>query len=112
METVGAEIKATGSVQAVDSRIAHLRPLARGPVQQVLVKAGDQVAKDQVIARIDNIEAVDLFTQRNTARAELSRLGILQANARRQAERSRGLVDIGAVPAKEAEAAEAEARAL
>lgn len=111
-ETVGAEIKATGSIQPVDSRILHLRPLARGPVQQVLVRVGDQVAKDQVLARIDNIEAVDLFAQTNTARAELSRLRIQHANARRQAERSRSLVDIGAVPAKEAEAAEAEARAL
>ncbi len=111
-ETVGAEIKATGSIQPVDSRILHLRPLARGPVQQVLVRVGDQVAKDQVLARLDNIEAVDLFAQTNTARAELSRLRIQHANARRQAERSRSLVDIGAVPAKEAEAAEAEAHAL
>ncbi len=111
-ETVGAEIKATGSIQPVDSRIVHLRPLARGPVQQVLVRAGDQVAKDQVLARIDNIEAVDLFSQANTARAELARLKVQQANARRQAERSRSLVEIGAVPAKEAEGAEAEARAL
>ncbi len=111
-ETVGAEIKATGSIQPVDSRIVHLRPLARGPVQQALVRAGDQVAKDQVLARIDNIEAVDLFSQANTARAELARLKVQQANARRQAERSRSLVEIGAVPAKEAEGAEAEARAL
>ncbi len=111
-ETVGAEISATGSIQPIDSRIVHLRPLARGPVQQVLVKVGDVVTKDQVLARIDNIDAVDLLAQINTAKAELARLKIHQANARKQAERSRSLVDIGAVPAKEAEAAESEARAL
>lgn len=110
--TVQAEVKATGSVQPIDSQIAHLRPLAKGRVEQVLVKVGDRVERDQVLARLDNIEAGELTTQATGAQAELQRLKIQEANARRQAERSRSLVEIGAVPAKEAEAAEAEARAL
>jgi cobalt-zinc-cadmium efflux system membrane fusion protein len=48
----------------------------------------------------------------DAARAELQRLRIQQANAQRQAERSRSLVNIGAVPAKDAEVAESDARSL
>jgi membrane fusion protein, heavy metal efflux system len=105
-------LRVTGSVQPIDSRMANLRPLARGRVQQVLVKAGDRVEKDQVLARFDNIEAGEVASQLNVARAELQRLKIQHANAKRQAERSRSLVSIGAVPAKEAEGAEAGAREL
>jgi len=43
----------------------------------------------------------------DAARAELQRIRIQQANARRQAERARNLLQLGAVPAKEYEAANA-----
>ena len=112
MRTVQAEIRATGSVQPIENRIVHVRPLARGRVEQVRALIGDRVQKNQVLARLDNIEAGELATQIAADRAELQRLRIQQVNARRQAERSRSLVEIGAVPAKEAEAAETEARAL
>jgi cobalt-zinc-cadmium efflux system membrane fusion protein len=112
MRTVQAEIRVTGSVQPIESRIVHMRPLARGRVEQVAVKIGDRVQKDQILARLDNIEAGELAAQIASAQAELQRLKIQQANARRQAERSRSLVTIGAVPVKEAEAAETEARAF
>lgn len=109
---VEVQIKATGTVQPIDSRIVHLRPLARGRVMQVLAKIGDRVEKEQVLARFDNIEAGELSSQVDAARAELQRLRIQLANARRQAERAQNLVNIGAVPLKEYEAAEADARAL
>ena len=112
MRTVQAEIRATGSVQAIENRIVHVRPLARGRVEEVGALIGDRVQKNQVLARLDNIEAGELATQIAADRAELQRLRIQQVNARRQAERSRSLVEIGAAPVKEAEAAETEARAL
>jgi cobalt-zinc-cadmium efflux system membrane fusion protein len=109
---VGVQIKATGTVQPIDSRIVHLRPLARGRVLQVLSRIGDRVEKDQVLACFDNIEAGELSSQIDVARAELQRIRIQSANARRQAERARNLLTLGAVPAKESEAAEAGAKAL
>jgi cobalt-zinc-cadmium efflux system membrane fusion protein len=109
---VEVQIKATGAVQPIDSRIGHLRPLARGRLLQVLAKIGDRVEKDQVLARFDNIEAGDLATQVDAARAELQRIKIQLANAQRQADRTRGLLELGAVPAREKEAAEADALAL
>jgi cobalt-zinc-cadmium efflux system membrane fusion protein len=112
MREVRAEIRATGTVRPIESRIVHLRPLAKGRVEHVLVKIGDRVQKDQVLAMLDNIEAGELASQDAVARAELRRLRLQHGNALRQAERSRSLVDIGAIPAKEAESAETEARAL
>lgn len=98
----------TGTVQAIDSRVGRVRPLARGRVTEVAVRLGDRVRAGQLLARFDNIEAGDLASQHNAARAELARLRIQQAVTARQAERSRNLVGIGAVPQKELEAIEAE----
>jgi cobalt-zinc-cadmium efflux system membrane fusion protein len=98
----------TGTVQAIDSRIGRVRPLARGRVTEVSVRLGDRVKAGQVLARFDNIEAGDLASQYHAAQAELARLRIQQAVTARQAERSRNLVAIGAVPQKELEAIEAE----
>jgi membrane fusion protein, heavy metal efflux system len=112
MSEVEVRIKAAGTVKPVDSRIVQVRPLARGRVLQVLARTGDRVEKDQVLARFDNIEAGELTSQIDSARAELQRIRIQLANARRQAERARNLLAVGAVPAKEYEAAESDANAL
>jgi len=112
MNRVELQIKATGTVQPIDSRIVHIRPLARGRVMEVLARIGDRVEKDQVLARFDNIEAGELASQVHAARAELQRVRIQHANALRQADRARNLLQLGAVPAKEYEAAEADAKAL
>ena len=107
---VQTQLRVTGTVEPTDSRLAEIRPLARGRVLQVLVKVGDRVSADQVLARFDNIEASELFSQLDSALAELQRLRIQQGNSAKQAERSRSLVNIGAVPAKDAETAESGAR--
>lgn len=112
MGTAEAEVLLTGSVQPVDSKVSEVRPLARGRVTQVNAKLGDRVRSGQVLAQFDNIEAGELASQHATELAELQRLKVQQANAQRQAERSRSLVSIGAVPAKDAENAEAEVKAI
>jgi cobalt-zinc-cadmium efflux system membrane fusion protein len=94
----------SGTVQPNESRVSRVRPLARGRVQAVRVKVGDRVTQGQVLADFDNIEAGELATQRDAARAELARLQAQLATATRQAERSRKLADIGAAPQKEYEA--------
>lgn len=98
----------TGAVQPVDSRLGHVRPLARGRVTEVSVRLGDRVRAGQVLAGFDNMEAGELASQYNAAQAELARLRIQQAATARQAERTRNLAAIGAVPQKELEAIEAE----
>jgi len=105
-------LQVTGTIQPIDSRIGHVRPLAKGRLQEVLAKVGDRVTKGQSLARFDNIEAGELAAQYEVAQAELRRLQVQQATSARQAERSRSLAAIGAVPQKESEAATSEEKAL
>lgn len=103
-EPLSISLRVTGSVQPIESRLAHVRPLARGRILDVLAKVGDRVSRGQPLARFDNIEAGELATQRESARAELARLRVQLGTATRQAERARRLAEIGAVPQREYEA--------
>ena len=105
-------LQVTGTVQPIDSRIGHVRPFAKGRLQEVMAKVGDRVAKGQPLARFDNLEAGELAAQYETAQAELRKLRVQQATAKRQAERSRRLAEIGAVPQKDSEAATSEESSL
>jgi len=98
----------TGTVQPIDSRIGHVRPLAGGRVQEVLVKAGDRVVNGQPLALLDNIQAGELAAQYLAAQAELQKLRIQEAASARQLERSRSLAEIGATSQKEFELTQAE----
>ena len=105
-------LQVAGTVQPNESRVSHVRPLARGRVEAVRVRIGDRVTLGQALAEFDNIEAGELATQYAAARAELVRLRAQLATATRQAERSSKLVEIGAVPQKEAEASQSERQQL
>ena len=76
----------------------------------MLVRVGDRVRRGRALARFDNIEAVDLISQYDAARAELERLKTQLAAATKQLERTRSLVQIGVVLQRELEASEAEQR--
>lgn len=101
-----------GTVQPIDSRIGNVRSLARGRVQEVLVRVGDRVASGQPLARLDNIEAGQLAAEYLAARAELQKLKVQQSNAVRQLERSKSLVAIGVTAQKDFELAESEYHAM
>jgi cobalt-zinc-cadmium efflux system membrane fusion protein len=105
------QLQTTGTVQPIDSSIAHIRPLTRGRLQDVLVKLGDRVMANQALAQLDNIEAGEIMTQYNTAQAELQRLKIQLAAQQRQLERNRRLAEIGASPQKDYEFSLAEQQA-
>ena len=103
-EPLAVALRVTGSVQPLESRLAHVRPLAQGRILDVLAKVGDHVTRGQPLARFDNIEAGALATQREGARADLARLRVQLGTATRQAERAGRLAEIGAVPQREYEA--------
>jgi cobalt-zinc-cadmium efflux system membrane fusion protein len=105
-------LQVTGSVQPVDSSIAHIRPPARGRLLEVLVKVGDRVTAGQVLAQLDNIEAGEISAQYNSARADLQRLKIQLAAQQRQVERNRRLAEIGATPQKDYEFSLAEQQGM
>jgi cobalt-zinc-cadmium efflux system membrane fusion protein len=105
-------LRATGTVQPIDGKVGHVRPFAKGRVQEVLVKVGDRVQSGQALAVFDNIEAGEVVAQYESARAELQRIRIQEAASRKQLERTRRLAEIGAGAQRELEAAETEHRAL
>jgi membrane fusion protein, heavy metal efflux system len=101
-------LRATGTVQPIDSRIGVVGPLARGRIVEVRAKVGDRVEAGQTLAVFDNIEAGELLSQEQSARADLERLKAQLIPATRQAERSRRLADIGAGAEKDSESSKAE----
>ena len=102
----------TGTVQPIESRIAHVHALARGRLEQVLVKIGEHVTAGQPVARFDNIEAGELSTQLSSAQSELARLKIQEAAIVRQSDRNRRLVEIGAAAQKDLDASQAEQQGM
>lgn len=105
-------LQVTGTVQPIDSKVAQVRPLARGRIQQVLVRVGDRVTTGKALASLENIEAAELFARQDSTRSELQRLRVQLATQMKQAERNRQLLEIGAVPQKDLEVSQGEADAL
>ena len=105
-------LQVTGTVQAIDNRVGQVRPLARGRIQQVLVRVGDRVNAGQTLASFDNIDAGELLAQQDSARAELQRLRVQLATQTKQVERNRQLAEIGAAPQKDYEASLGESDAF
>ena len=101
-------LRATGTVQPIDSKVGVVGPLARGRIVEVRAKVGDRVEAGQTLAIFDNIEAGELLSQEQSARADLERLKAQLIPANRQAERSRRLADIGAGAEKDYESSRAE----
>lgn len=101
-------LRVTGTVQPIDSKVGVVGPLARGRIAEVRAKVGDRVEAGQTLAIFDNIEAGELLSQDQSARADLERLKAQLVPATRQAERSRHLADIGAGAEKDYESSKAE----
>ena len=105
-------LRATGTVQPIDSRVGVVGPLARGRIVEVRAKVGDRVEAGRTLAIFDNIEAGELLSQEQSARADLERLKAQLIPLTRQAERSRRLADIGAGAEKDYESSKAEKEAI
>lgn len=119
LEVVTAEVRmlkeflaVTGTVQPIDSRVSHIRPLAAGRLTSVSASVGDRVIANQILAIFDNADAVDVISQYQAARADLEKLNVQLAVARQQTERNRQLAEIGAIPRKEYELSQGEDKSL
>jgi len=112
MEQMSEFFRATGTVQPIDSRVGEVSALARGRVAEVKAKVGDRVKAGQTLATFDNLDAVDLSAQEQSARADLDRLQSQLIPAARQTERSRHLADIGAAAEKDYEFNKAEEQGI
>ena len=86
----------TGKVVADESRMVHIRPLAAGQIQRVLVQPGSDVTSGQPLILIDSIELGDLENEYLKARSNVS-------VAEQSLKRAENLVKIGAIAQSEYE---------
>jgi len=101
-------IQVTGSVGPNESRLAHIRPLARGRIERVYVRLGDRVVAGQPLVDYDNIELGDLIGQYRGALAALEKASADAEVAKRALDRARNLVELGAVARAEYDRRDAE----
>ena len=105
-------LQVTGTVQPMDSKVAHVRPIASGRLVTVNAKVGDRVSAGDVLATFENTEAGEIAAQYQVSRSELAKLNVQLSVARQQSERSRQLAEIGAIPRKEYDLSLAEERSI
>jgi cobalt-zinc-cadmium efflux system membrane fusion protein len=106
--TVSQTIPITGAVGPNQTRMAHMRPLARGRIEKVYVRAGDRVSAGQPLVAYDNIELGELVSEYATAKATLDKANAEAEVSRRAVERAQKLTQAGAVAMAEYEKRDAE----
>ena len=101
-------IQATGIVTPNETRVAHVRLLAPGRVEQVHVRAGDRVQSGQPLLTYDNVDVGELVGNYLSAAAAVERAAADADVANRALERATKLVDVGGLSRGEYERREAE----
>lgn len=103
-----AMIQTTGVVMPNETRVAHVRPLAPGRVEQLHVRTGDRVTAGQPLVTYDNIEMGQLAGEYRAAAAAVERAEAEAEVARRALERAGRLVESGGISRAEQERRDAE----
>ncbi|MGH9338930.1 MAG: efflux RND transporter periplasmic adaptor subunit [Acidobacteriota bacterium] len=101
-------LETTGVVSPDESRIAHIRPLARGVVEKVYVLRGDRVRQGQALLQYDNIELGELIGEYLSQKAQLQKYLSEMEMAKKFWERGVELLDVQAIAQKEVELREAQ----
>jgi membrane fusion protein, heavy metal efflux system len=107
-QTVSQIIPITGAVGPNQTRLAHMRPLARGRIEKVYVRVGDRVSAGQPLVAYDNIELGELISEYATAKAMLEKANAEAEVSRRSVVRARKLTEVGVVATAEYEKLDAE----
>ncbi len=101
-------LETTGVVSVDETRLAHIRPLSRGIVEEVYVRRGDRVREGQALVDYDNIELGELIGENLSNLAQLqSEMAQLEVT-RKFLERGQALLEAQAIAQKEVELREAE----
>jgi len=96
-ERLPETIEATGTVTPVESRVAHMRPLAQGIVERVAVSLGARVTAGQELLSYDNVVLGDLIGEyRSAVAAQRQREADLEVR-RLHFERAGRLIEIEAI---------------
>ena len=101
-------IQANGVVTPNETRVAHVRLLAPGRVEQVHVRVGDRVQSGQPLLTYDNVDVGELVGDYLGAAAAVDRAAADADVAKRALERATKLVEVGGLSRGEYERREAE----
>ncbi len=105
-----ATLEVTGIVAPDDSRVAHVRPLARGIVEKIGVSLGSRVTAGQPLLTYDNIELGQLVGEFLTEQAALRQAQTDREVKRTSLERAESLITIEAIAQRELDLRRAEFR--
>ena len=107
---LAATLEVTGIVTADESRVAHVRPLARGVVEKIAVSFGSRVTAGQPLLTYDNIELGQLVGEFLSVRAALRQAETDRDVKRSALARAEALIKIEAIAQQELDVRRAEFR--
>lgn len=103
-------LEVTGIVTADESRVAHVRPLAKGVVEKINVSLGSRVTAGQPLLTYDNIELGQLVGEFLTEQSALRQAQTDREVKRTSQERAEALIKIEAIAQQELDLRRAEFR--
>lgn len=106
--TLVTYIETTGTVAPNETRVAHIRPLARGLIEKVHVKLGDVVRAGQPLVSYDNIELGELIGDYLSERARLEEARAQLEVAKKFLERAERLIEVEAIARRDYELRQAQ----
>ena len=102
------ELEVTGIVTPDESRVAHVRPLARGVVEKIGVSLGSRVTQGQPLLTYDNVELGQLVGEFLTEQAALRQAETDREVKRTSLARAESLIKIEAIAQQELDVRRAE----
>ncbi|MEQ1909689.1 MAG: efflux RND transporter periplasmic adaptor subunit, partial [Vicinamibacterales bacterium] len=105
---VPGALEVTGIVTPDESRVAHVRPLARGVVEKIAISLGSRVSEGQALLTYDNIELGQLVGEFLTEQAGLRQTQTDLEVKRTSLERAESLIKIEAISQRELDIRRAE----
>ena len=109
-QVLPAVINVTGVVAPVESRVAHIRPLARGLIEKVSVSLGTRVQPGQPLVVYDNIALGELIGEYLSEVAVLRQAETDRDVKRKVLERSEELIKLEAIAQQQLDQRRAEFR--
>lgn len=103
-----ATIEVTGVVAADESKVVHIRPLARGVIESIAVSLGARVTRGQALLTYDNIELGGLIGEYLSQRAALLQAQTDLEVRRLALERAQELIKLEAIAQQTVEARRAD----
>ena len=109
-EVVPTTVDVTGAVAAAESNVAHIKPLARGVVEQVSVSLGSRVEKGQPLITLDNIALGELVGEYLAEKATLRQAQTDLEVRRRNLARAEELIKLEAIAQQQLDLRRAESQ--